>query len=88
LKCSTSNSCILPTSAANTLLRLANDGRVLLSFKPPGFFTTTKYELLRLREVEAQENEEQETENETIDESDDDDSPVKTTNIFEALENA
>ncbi|KAH8555762.1 hypothetical protein BGW37DRAFT_147081 [Umbelopsis sp. PMI_123] len=74
--------------AANTLLRLANDGRVLLSFKPPGFFTTTKYELLRLREVEAQENEEQETENETSDESDDDDSPVKTTNIFEALENA
>ncbi|KAI8579601.1 hypothetical protein K450DRAFT_241781 [Umbelopsis ramanniana AG] len=76
--------------AANTLLRLSNDGRILLSFKPPGFFTTTKYELMKLREIEAQENEEDETEDESSDDEseEDDGAPVKITNIFEALENA
>ncbi|KAF8953577.1 Guanine nucleotide-binding-like protein 1 [Entomortierella lignicola] len=39
--------------AANAILRLANDGRILLSFKPPGFFTSTKYEQLRVAEVDA-----------------------------------
>ncbi|KAI9287604.1 hypothetical protein BC943DRAFT_288939 [Umbelopsis sp. AD052] len=78
--------------AANALLTLTCDGRILLSFKPPGFFNTTKYELMKLREVEAQENEENE-EDETEDESSDDETeedhtPVKVTNIFEALENA
>lgn len=73
------------------MLRLSNDGRILLSFKPPGFFTTTKYELMKLREIEAQENEDNEPENEeesSDDDSEEDNTPVKTTNIFEALENA
>ncbi|KAF9346945.1 Guanine nucleotide-binding-like protein 1 [Mortierella sp. AD094] len=39
--------------AANAILRLANDGRILLSFKPPGFFTSTKYEQLRIAEADA-----------------------------------
>ncbi|KAG0042338.1 Guanine nucleotide-binding-like protein 1, partial [Gryganskiella cystojenkinii] len=39
--------------AANAILRLANDGRILLSFKPPGFFTSTKYELLRVHEADG-----------------------------------
>ncbi|KAI7818735.1 hypothetical protein BC939DRAFT_531828 [Gamsiella multidivaricata] len=34
--------------AANAILRLANDGRILLSFKPPGYFTSSKYEKLRI----------------------------------------
>jgi hypothetical protein len=38
--------------AANAILRLTADGRVLLSFKPPGFFTTSKYELLRVAEAD------------------------------------
>ncbi|KAF9088207.1 Guanine nucleotide-binding-like protein 1 [Mortierella sp. AM989] len=38
---------------ANAILRLANDGRILLSFKPPGFFTSTKYEQLRVAEADA-----------------------------------
>ncbi|KAK9761931.1 hypothetical protein K7432_012793 [Basidiobolus ranarum] len=29
--------------AANTLLRFANDGRIILSFKPPGFFQSDMY---------------------------------------------
>ncbi|KAG0356873.1 Guanine nucleotide-binding-like protein 1 [Gamsiella multidivaricata] len=33
---------------ANAILRLANDGRILLSFKPPGYFTSSKYEKLRI----------------------------------------
>ncbi|GAB5589494.1 hypothetical protein Unana1_04394 [Umbelopsis nana] len=78
--------------AANTLLRLANDGRILLSFKPPGFFTTTKYELLKMREIEAREKAEEEAEDdqdeENSDASDMDDTPLKTTNIFDALQNA
>ncbi|KAF7723778.1 Guanine nucleotide-binding-like protein 1 [Apophysomyces ossiformis] len=43
--------------AANTILRLTNDGRILLSFKPPGFFQTSKYEKLRVAEVDASEKE-------------------------------
>ncbi|KAF9938979.1 Guanine nucleotide-binding-like protein 1 [Modicella reniformis] len=38
--------------AANAILRLANDGRILLSFKPPGFFTSTKYEKLRVAQAD------------------------------------
>jgi protein required for attachment to host cells len=77
--------------AANQILRLANDGRILLSFKPPGFFTTTKYELLKMREIEAQEKEEDEEDSDVSDESDEsdqDNSPLKTTNIFDALGDA
>ncbi|RIA83564.1 P-loop containing nucleoside triphosphate hydrolase protein [Glomus cerebriforme] len=33
--------------AANAILRLINDGRILLSFKPPGFFTSLKYLILQ-----------------------------------------
>ncbi|KAG0236074.1 Guanine nucleotide-binding-like protein 1 [Actinomortierella wolfii] len=45
--------------AANAILRLANDGRILLSFKPPGYFTSTKYEKLRVAAADAlEENEE------------------------------
>ncbi|KAG0220387.1 Guanine nucleotide-binding-like protein 1 [Mortierella sp. NVP41] len=39
--------------AANAMLQMANDGRILLSFKPPGFFTSTKYEQLRVSEADA-----------------------------------
>ena len=38
--------------AANTILRLTTDGRILLSFKPPGFFHSTKYEKLRVIEAD------------------------------------
>ena len=74
--------------AANQILRLANDGRILLSFKPPGFFTTTKYELLKMREIEAQEKEQDVEDSDVSDESDQDNSPLKTTNIFDALGDA
>ena len=36
--------------AANTILRFTNDGRILMSFKPIGFFTSSKYEQLRVKE--------------------------------------
>ncbi|CDS06055.1 hypothetical protein LRAMOSA08583 [Lichtheimia ramosa] len=36
--------------AANTILRLTTDGRILMSFKPPGFFETSTYEKLRVEE--------------------------------------
>ncbi|KAF9130331.1 Guanine nucleotide-binding-like protein 1 [Mortierella sp. 14UC] len=39
--------------AANAMLQMANDGRILLSFKPPGFFTSAKYEQLRVNEADA-----------------------------------
>ncbi|KAG0060300.1 Guanine nucleotide-binding-like protein 1 [Linnemannia elongata] len=39
--------------AANSILQMANDGRILLSFKPPGFYTSTKYEQLRVNEADA-----------------------------------
>ncbi|KAI9233326.1 MAG: hypothetical protein BYD32DRAFT_132019 [Podila humilis] len=42
--------------AANAILQLANDGRILLSFKPPGFFTSTKYEKLRIAAADAEED--------------------------------
>ncbi|ORY97811.1 hypothetical protein BCR43DRAFT_523924 [Syncephalastrum racemosum] len=48
--------------AANTILRLTNDGRILLSFKPPGFFRSTKYEKLRVAEAVRKEVEEGERE--------------------------
>jgi len=38
--------------AANTILRLTADGRILLSFKPPGFFSSNKYEKLRVIEAD------------------------------------
>ncbi|ORX56147.1 P-loop containing nucleoside triphosphate hydrolase protein [Hesseltinella vesiculosa] len=43
--------------AANAILRLACDGRILLSFKPPGFFNTTKYEKCRVLETDLQQTE-------------------------------
>lgn len=43
-------------SLANAILQLANDGRILLSFKPPGFFTSTKYEKLRVAAADAEED--------------------------------
>lgn len=39
--------------AANAILRLTADGRILLSFKPPGFFTSNKYEILRVTEADS-----------------------------------
>lgn len=39
--------------AANAILRLTADGRILLSFKPPGFFTSSKYEILRVTEADS-----------------------------------
>jgi hypothetical protein len=60
--------------AANTLLRLTADGRILLSFKPPGFFSSTKYE--RLRVIEADLNAQNEDDSE--DESQDDYDPGNT----------
>ncbi|KAF9583484.1 Guanine nucleotide-binding-like protein 1 [Lunasporangiospora selenospora] len=58
--------------AANAILRLANDGRVLLSFKPPGFFTSTKYEKLRIAAADAIE-EDAASEEFSDDDGDDDD---------------
>ncbi|KAI8092240.1 uncharacterized protein B0P05DRAFT_525405 [Gilbertella persicaria] len=49
--------------AANTILRLAAEGRILLSFKPPGFFTSTKYEKLRVIEADQSAQEEEEDDN-------------------------
>lgn len=48
--------------AANTIQRLTTDGRILMSFKPPGFFETSTYEKLRAEEqkqlaIAAQEEE-------------------------------
>ncbi|KAI9495366.1 hypothetical protein BDB00DRAFT_870516 [Zychaea mexicana] len=40
--------------AANTILRFTTDGRILMSFKPVGFFTTSKYEKLRVQEADKQ----------------------------------
>lgn len=47
---------VLLFSLANAILQLANDGRILLSFKPPGFFTSTKYEKLRVAAADAEED--------------------------------
>ncbi|ORZ20523.1 P-loop containing nucleoside triphosphate hydrolase protein [Absidia repens] len=57
--------------AANAILQLATDGRILLSFKPPGFFNTTKYEKLKIKEVDARQNSQDSLDDS---ESDDDDS--------------
>lgn len=51
-------------------MRLANDGRILLTFKPPGFFSTTKYELLKIKEVDAAEKKQEEEEREEDSDSD------------------
>ncbi|KAF9153186.1 Guanine nucleotide-binding-like protein 1 [Linnemannia schmuckeri] len=56
--------------AANALLQMANDGRILLSFKPPGFFTSTKYEQLRVNEADTA------VVNTSTDEDDDEDEDV------------
>ncbi|CAG8534852.1 9594_t:CDS:10 [Funneliformis caledonium] len=40
--------------AANAILRLINDGRILLSFKPPGFFTSLKYLISKRDDVDLQ----------------------------------
>ncbi|CAO3699167.1 unnamed protein product [Rhizopus stolonifer] len=47
--------------AVNTMLRLISEGRILLSFKPPGFFTSTKYEKLRMVKVDLQNKSDQES---------------------------
>jgi hypothetical protein len=44
--------------AANVILRLTAEGRILVSFKPPGFFTSTKYEKLKIIEADAQKTDE------------------------------
>ncbi|KAG0261415.1 Guanine nucleotide-binding-like protein 1 [Actinomortierella ambigua] len=54
--------------AANAILRLSNDGRILLSFKPPGYFTSTKYEKLRVAAADALLEEEEEVAAEKDDE--------------------
>ncbi|KAL9558661.1 hypothetical protein MBANPS3_000798 [Mucor bainieri] len=57
--------------AANTILRLTADGRILLSFKPPGFFTSSKYEKLRVIEADLRaEQESDESEDDSQDEYD------------------
>lgn len=58
--------------AANTILRLTADGRILLSFKPPGFFSTSKYEQLRVIEADLKQKEldEMESEDESQEEYD------------------
>ncbi|KAG1440149.1 hypothetical protein G6F56_012034 [Rhizopus delemar] len=50
--------------AANAMLRLTAEGRILLSFKPPGFFTSTKYEKLRVIEADLQNESDQESDSE------------------------
>ncbi len=40
--------------AANGIIRLANDGRILLSFKPPGFFTSLKYLIAKRDDADLQ----------------------------------
>ncbi|CAB5213507.1 unnamed protein product [Rhizophagus irregularis] len=40
--------------AANAILRLVNDGRILLSFKPPEFFTSLKYLIAQKNEIDLQ----------------------------------
>lgn len=62
--------------AANTILRLTADGRILLSFKPPGFFTTTKYEKLRV--IEADLNRDNDNDDEEEDNSQDEYDPGNT----------
>jgi hypothetical protein len=51
-------------------LRLTADGRILLSFKPPGFFSSTKYEQLRVIEADLNAQQDDDTEDESQDEYD------------------
>lgn len=59
-------------------MRLTADGRILLSFKPPGFFSSSKYEKLRVIEADLKQQEEEEKESE--DESQDEYDPGNTHN--------
>ncbi|KAF9286627.1 Guanine nucleotide-binding-like protein 1 [Mortierella antarctica] len=63
--------------AANAILQLANDGRILLSFKPPGFFTSVKYEKLRVAAADAEEelSDKSEDEHHTAKKGDEDGDP-------------
>lgn len=56
--------------AANTILRLTADGRILLSFKPPGFFTSSKYEKLRVIEADLNQDQDSDSEDQSQDEYD------------------
>jgi hypothetical protein len=69
--------------AANLILRLTCDGRILLSFKPPLFFSTTKY--AKYREVAAQEESKGDEEDHDVD-SDGSYEEPKRTNLFNLLE--
>ncbi|CAO3634866.1 unnamed protein product [Cunninghamella blakesleeana] len=75
--------------AANAMLRLTEDGRILLSFKPPGFFETTKYEQLRIIEADLKNQEEKNdslsVSDEDEDEDEDDIKPITTTNVKYSL---
>lgn len=57
--------------AANTILRLTTDGRILMSFKPPGFFETSTYEKLRVEEQKQLALAAQEEQSNDEDDSDD-----------------
>ncbi|KAI9274751.1 hypothetical protein BDA99DRAFT_498487 [Phascolomyces articulosus] len=60
--------------AANTILRFTNDGRILISFKPIGFFTTSKYEQLRVKEATSkQQNRNRSNSNSSHSEEEEDD---------------
>lgn len=59
--------------AANTILRLTTDGRILMSFKPPGFFETSTYEKLRVEEQKQLAIAAQEEQSNGSDDSDDSD---------------
>jgi hypothetical protein len=65
------------------MLRLATDGRILLSFKPPGFFETTKYEKLRVLKADQQDEHDDDDDDDYDDEDDDESSSdggaIKTT---------
>lgn len=67
--------------AANTILRLTADGRILLSFKPPGFFTSSKYEKLQVIEADLRAQEESDSDSDV---SQDDYDPGNT---FKGREN-
>ncbi|KAI8974363.1 P-loop containing nucleoside triphosphate hydrolase protein [Pilobolus umbonatus] len=55
--------------AANVILRMVTDGRILLSFKPPGFFSTTRYEQMRVADADKklEESDEEEEEEGRVD---------------------
>lgn len=64
--------------AANTILRLTADGRILLSFKPPEFFTTSKYEKLLVIEADLKQQQQKEEEESEEDISQDEYDPGNT----------